>query len=258
MSAKIHIQINYLITQLSNKVIIYICKLFPFFCPKALNIKDLYQLKNEGYVKLPRFIKESDIAICQKSILNILDDINFDIKINGELKKGNIKINSLQKFSKYLNKMRQQYFYIFMSFFFYGYLKMPNIIFTYTSDGTIKNRYVTGKCKKQIAGDPHFDNYKNYLKIMILLGDVDVNNGPTSFVQRSAANKKMQDSYIKNCENKKGKKVVDKILLRKICISNNVVQLTGKKGDAYLINTKNVHWAENLIYGNREILWLYF
>ena len=135
---------------------------------------------------------------------------------------------------------------------------MPNIIFTYTSDGKIKNKYVAGQCEKQIAGDPHFDDYKNYLKILILLDDVNLNNGPTSIVPCSASNKKMQDSYIKSFENGNRAGIVDKLLFRKICVSNNVVQLTGKKGDAYLINTKNVHWAENMVYGSREILWLYF
>ena len=258
MNPKLYIQINNIITRLSNNVVIFLCRLIPFFCPKACNVKDLYQLKREGYVKLYNFVNEGDIANYQKNILDILDDINFDVKINGELQEGNIKINSLQKFSTDLNKMRYKYFYVFISFFFYGFLKMPNIIFTYTSDGKIKNKYVAGQCEKQIAGDPHFDDYKNYLKILILLDDVNLNNGPTSIVPCSASNKKMQDSYIKSFENGNRAGIVDKLLLRDISMYNRVAQLTGKKGDAFLINTKNVHWAGNMTSGNREILWLYF
>lgn len=257
MIARLRININKTVSFISNNFVIQLCKLLPIFCPKNLHINDLYNFKNNGYVRLNNFINENQILSCKKAMLEVIKGKNFEINTNALIQEGNIKLSTLHNHSKFLKNMSRKYFYIFISCFFYGYPKRPNIIFTYSSDGKLENKYVKGKCKKQIAGEPHVDSYKNYLKILILLDDVNIDNGPTNFIAGSANNKMLKNFY-ENCFENKQNNALNKTTLNELYTNYEITQFIGKKGDMFLVNTKNLHWAGEMNSGTREILWLYF
>ena len=257
MVAIIIIQINTIFNKLSNSFLITLCKLQFRILPKKIKIKDLYNLKNNGFVKLENFIDREEILEYKNNIYKIISSQDWTNAVKNEKQSGNVKLKAIQNYSYFFKNFSKKYFYFFISVFFYGYIKKPNIIFTYTTDGKKKNKYVTGKCTKQIAGEPHIDSYRNYLKILIFLSDVEHLNGPTNLLVGPGNEKSINEIYINNYINKSNTRV-DKIMLRKLMKNHKIVELTGKKGDAYLVNTKNIHWAGNMISGQREILWLYF
>ena len=257
MLASFMIKLNDITNTISTNIILLLFRVFPIVRPKKIELSDFYKLKNYGFVKLNNFFNNDKIIIYQKVISNIINNEKFDMNLNGEVQAGNIKLNSLQRHSLFLKKEFRKYFYLFVSTFFYGYPKRPNIIFTFTSDGKMNNNYVKGKCKKQIAGDPHIDGYKHYLKIMIFLDDVGIENGPTNLLSGSHKNSKLQSLYKNNYYNKNNTKI-NQNLFSSIEKDHRINQLTGRKGDIYLVNTKNLHWAGDMNNGTREILWLYF
>jgi len=251
------IKINTILNKLFNNFLITLCKLQFRILPNKVKIIDLYNLKNNGYVKLESFIDREEILEYKNNIHKIISSKDMINQANKMENSGNLRLTAIHNYSYFFKNFYKKYFYFFISFFFYGYIKKPNIIFTYTTDGKKKNKYVTGKCTKQIAGEPHIDSYKNYLKILIFLSDVEHLNGPTNLLVGSAEDKSINELYINLYINKSNSRV-DKIMLNKLIKNNTIVELTGKKGDVYLVNTKNIHWAGNMISGQREILWLYF
>ena len=51
---------------------------------------------------------------------------------------------------------------------------------------------------------------------------------------------------------------IDDKKIKDLMEKNKVKNFVGKKGDMIIFDSSNIHWASNLRYGNRKLLWLYF
>lgn len=236
-------------------------KLRFIFKPKVLSqigSNDLSKIKSSGYLHLKAFYEEDEIENLREKVNDVFSDSEF-WKKNGnyDLTKGNLKAKTLHNYSNFLDRLRSTSAFNYFSLLFYGYPKRPNIIYTYTTDGTCKSKYVPGQCEKQIAHEPHIDGFRNYLKILILLSDVKDENGPTHFVPGSANDNNMKKYYeLNSIEPAKTQIPLD--VQNKVEKNNPILKLTGQKGDIFVVNTKNLHWAGTFVSGQREILWLYY
>jgi len=241
-----------------NNYAYYLLKIFQKFYKKSrLNdIKKIVsELKTKGYTKINDYFLEPEISFYKEEVTRILKIRDF--KADDEFKPGNLKLKHIQNYSSALTKLTQHFHFLLISFFFYGKMRFPNVLYTYTQDGTFEDGIIDGKCEEQISGKPHFDSHKDYLKILILLEDIDQLNGPTHLIQNSSTNKYLKKKFINFMNGKNDEAVLNEDIFLKIK-KLKTVKLTGKKGDIILINTKNIHWAGNFISGKREILWLYF
>jgi hypothetical protein len=230
------------------------------FKPKVLLNVDrssLTQVQNFGYLHLKAFYNDDQIQKFCEKINEVFDNEEFWKSKDYELNKGNLKAKTLHNYSSFLDNVRKAPAFNYFSLLFYGRVKKPNIIYTYSTDGSHKRNYVPGKCEKQIAHEPHIDGFRNYLKILILLNDVKSANGPTHIVPGSANDTNMKKYYRLNSIDRT-KTQIPLNVLNSVTKNNHVTELTGKKGDVFVINTKNLHWAGTFVSGQREILWLYY
>jgi|GEM_PF-3634871 len=225
----------------------------------ALNIhkSEIDFIKTNGYLRKKSFLcskvlNEIDLEL-SKAISKVLKNNKNEI----EAKPGNLRVKRLQYFSPILRKFSRNTTFNFLSFSFYGLFKKPNILFTYTTDGKHSSELIDGGCSDQFAFEPHVDSFRNYLKILLLLEDVEVENGPTYIVPSSMNDPILLSNY-KDVIINKSNTIVDEKKSEILVNKYGKVPLTGKAGDIIIINTKNLHWAGDFISGERKILWLYY
>ena len=109
----------------------------------------------------------------------------------------------------------------------------------------------------------HVDSWRHGLKVMLLLSDVEIKNGPMVVIKKS-------NKLFCNCMN-----FYNKISSFLRCIPNfnsnhlqynssdiynkeNIVELKGKAGDLFIVDTRMLHRAGVMKNGEREVLWNYF
>jgi len=226
-------------------------------------LKDLDSL---GHIKIKNYFSDSEMNFYKKEIYRLLLDSTVTDKIEKESKVGNLKAKHMQLHSSFLKKLTQHSYFVILSSLFYGIPNgmrifkgyLPTVVYTYTQDGTYNDKIISGKCESQIANQPHFDSYIKYLKIIILLEDVNESHGPIHMLEKSSKSKLLKKAQIDFANGKKGAQNINVNIFTKLQENHNTVALTGKKGDMILVNTKNIHWAGELLSGKRELLWLYF
>ena len=221
--------------------------------------KTLDDLYKNGYILIPNYYDKEEIVNLNNLLKRMLDD-SIKEKTDGDFLErieGEIKMKHIQSRYPLLKRYSTEIFFTFLSFFFYGRPKLASVLCTITHDGTFSHPSVPGKCKNPIAYEPHVDTYHHYLKAMILLEDIKVENGPTVIMKGSSRNRKLFPNYVKLMHNENNT-VIEKKLFEEIQIENPPKCLVGKKGDLILIDSRNVHWASNIKKGCRKIIWFYF
>ena len=256
---------NFLFFQSMN-----IGRLFAKYFLKGSYLKDLNRILNDiskkGYAKINQYYLPEEIESINKLVNRILDDnVNdFPGKVYIERDSGFIKINPplTQKY-KLFKRYSFDYLFLIISLFFYRSIKIPSCLITIKHDGSFVHPIVPGE-RDNTRGKydpfylPHIDYSEHYLKGLILLEDVSIENGPTGMICGSTRDKLFRDFYIKNYPKiSNGSNNPDKPVVE---IIENVMPtfLTGKKGDLIFFDSSNIHWGSALTKGSRKILWLYF
>ena len=219
-------------------------------------IKDLNQ---NGYSIIPNYYSSEEIDDLNNLVDKILNqntnkeaDNNFIERVEGQ-----IKVKHIQNRYLKLRRYSTEIIFTFLSLFFYGRPKLPSVLTTITHDGTFNHPAVPGKCKDPIAGEAHIDFYFHYLKAMILIEDINMDNGPTAILPGSCKNKKLFPTYVK-LMNDKSTTVLESQTFEDLKDEHPPKYLIGKKGDLILIDTCNIHWASKIKKGVRKIIWFYF
>jgi len=219
-----------------------------FFLKNLENIKKCGYSHNNGYLtdKEINFIdsiaKEASKDSSQK---NYKDDHLGIEKVDGS-----IKIKHLSKKYKEIQRYSKDNFFTLMSFIFNLKYFPPVEIFNFSSDGSENEYNLSGKCIENIASQPHRDvksGYKHYLKAVVLLDDVNEDNGPTKLIPNTS-----------NMFRFGGQLDFPKETAEDLMNKNSVKKFTGKKGDMIIFDSSNIHWASTLNSGNRKLLWIYF
>lgn len=242
-------------------------KIGKFFSKIAFSnnyLKILHNIVNNLYIKgyaiVPNYYTSDEVENLNQLVNQILDDIKDTKEDDRYLERveGQVKVKHIQ--SKYLQLRRYstELLFTFISLFFYGRPKIPSVLCTVTHDGSFLHSSVPGACMQPIAGESHVDGYRHYLKAIIFLEDVNIENGPTAIIKGSYRNKKLLPTFLKLMR-KKGEVVdIPSDISEELKKNNPPQYLTGKKGDLILIDTCNIHWASALNKGCRKLLWFYF
>ena len=139
---------------------------------------------------------------------------------------------------------------------------MPSALFDLSHDGSFISNVVPGKSNVRIAGFPHVDGANDYLKIVIILRDLNKENGPTALISKTSNSKYLRPIIYELMKPKKKRRQnYDEVLNEELMKKFNKYPpsyLTGKKGDIYFLNTRNIHWATPLEKGIRKLIWFYF
>ena len=132
--------------------------------------------------------------------------------------------------------------------------KLPSVLFHLVHDGSYqtKNKFNEAS-KERISGNYHYDSFKPMLKILVLLDNIDENIGAqTSIIPNSARDKRVQKFLFSNTQ------TIDTDLVKSLISEKGLINCYGKKGDIYLLDTRNIHWGEKLKSGYRRVIWYYF
>ena len=146
----------------------------------------------------------------------------------------------------------------------------PDLIFTYTHDGSKEYEGVPGKSVKVMNEQPHRDSWTHYLKLIIALDDVSEENGPTTLLKGThrISTLSWKEQFYTYRIMKKTPEAKELFLSKEGAPTGEQIDLLLpnhpkvmaclKAGDAVFIDTKSLHYAENLISGSRETLFLLF
>ena len=216
----------------------------------------LTNLKNKGYHKIEGFYSSDQIDHLNHIFNDVLSnkDLKYLEKFSIEKFPGEIKIKNVEKSFKSVKSLSCEFFFTLLGSIFNGKISHPTALFHLVHDGSfpIKNN-VEGVSKERISGNYHFDDNKPIMKIIILLDDVNEDIGAqTSIVPNSFKDKSLKKNYI-NLQ-----QTIDDKIMRKIIEKNGVFNCFGKKGDVFIIDTRNIHWGNKLKSSYRRLLWLYF
>ena len=140
-----------------------------FFLKNLDNLKKKGYCHNNGYLtnKEINFIDAIAKEVSQDAFNKNYSNSNLDI----EKIEGSIKIKHLSNHFKEVKRFP------------------PVEIFNFSSDGTKNDYNLNGKCIENIASHPHRDlkpGFKHYLKAVILLDNVNENNGPTKLIPNTS------------------------------------------------------------------------
>lgn len=222
----------------------------------SLILKNLEDIKYKGYSHNHNYLTNKEIDFIESITLEIGRKIinnNFkDDTLGIEKIDGSLKIKNLSLSYKEIKRYASDDFYKFISFIFNLDIAPPVEIFNFSNDGSQNDYNLRGKCADNIASHPHRDlknGKRHWLKAVILLDDVNESNGPTKLIPKTSSMLKFGTTVDFSIDDKKIKNLMEK---------NKVKNFVGKKGDMIIFDSSNIHWASNLRYGNRKLLWLYF
>ena len=225
----------------------------------------IYNLHYTGFHKIENYYDEHDIFSLENFGDKVLDDVknNKILEQNIEKIDGTIKVKHIDQNYKIIRRYSHEIFFILVNFFFRGKLNVPVCLYDLSHDGSYKSDVVLGKSNNRIAGSPHIDRANDYLKIFILLRDLDLENGPTALIPNSSTSKFLKPTIFELMKPRNQRKlnydeIIDSKLMTYFEKHNPSKFLTGKKGDIFFINTRNIHWASNLRNGVRKLIWFYF
>ena len=229
------------------------------------NLKFIFlSLKEKGFCKVENFYSENEMKYINNLLTknNFINDANKNKNVSIEIKEGSIKIKFIENLIPEIKRFLNSVDYLLISLFFYFKIKRATSILALSQaeDNIIAG--IKGKCKEPIANTPHVDSFKPFLKCIIFLEDVNINNGPTAIYPKSVTNKFINEyaSLYKNKETHWSKENIYGFLSeeQKEIIQKNSKVLVGKKGDLALFDSRDIHWATDLKLGSRKVLHLYF
>ncbi len=255
-------------TRMINLLFILLCE-FKHFCYVRLNLfflngskkHILASLISNGYVKISNFISAEKIKIfrnvIQKKYEKEIEYLNYDVYIGG------IRLTDVQKINPLIKDFFNNSFILSVVKSFQDSnrsLKSMYQISQFKKINMIKNNNntITGLGRRW-----HVDSWRHGLKVMLLLSNVDNKNGPMTVIKKS-------NKLLCNCMN-----FYHKISSFLKCIPNfnsnhlqynptdiynreNIVELKGKAGDLFIVDTRMLHRAGVMKDGKREVLWNYF
>lgn len=213
-------------------------------------------LNKKGYYKIESFYSNDQIAFVNTIFDNVINDLNLESSKNFAIEKapGEIKIKNVQEQLRGIKSLSCETFFSLLSFAFNFKLKFPSVLFHLVHDGSYPNKEnIPGVSGERISGNYHYDDFKPILKVIVLLDDLNDKIGAqTSIIPSSARDKRVQ-KFLFNKTQTIDKKIVDDLILEK-----GIVNCYGKKGDIYILDTRNIHWGEKLKAGYRRLMWYYF
>ena len=246
--------ILYLFDQIFNELKFYSIYIRIFFIEKklrkyALNIKkNGYLILKSGYL-YPNIELSEIISECEKAKEKVENKL---------IMKGSIRYKRLENYSNLIKKLTTNKRWI-------------NLNYLYTSEKTVPVTMLseTTKIEREenteiFADYPHFDIYKHQLKFVIALKDVDENNGPTEILPKTSSYK--FSAFISYFSSwlalkkiiKDSKPFLSERFIKNIYKKNKSLNITLKKGDLLIFDTRNFHRATEITSGKRELLWFYF
>ena len=253
-----------------------------FILQRFLKKKDLARcirnLRQEGYGVIHNYFSDAESEYLEKITNQVLLKAKSGVydEQHIEALPGNIKIKHVEQFEQSFKRMSQDIFFLSLNIFFNNKLHFPSIVLTYSTDGSIGGEFVKGACTQQIAGDPHVDSHKPILKIIGAIHSVTEDNGPTAIIPRSFGKPQLYPVYESVRAATKGKQqrlrdsldqhhrvepsaaIIPTSILRDISQTHNAKDITLRKNDLALVNTSNIHFARNLVTGERKLIWMYF
>ena len=216
----------------------------------------LTNLKDKGYHKIEGFYSSEQIDHLNDIFNNVLSntDPKYFENFSVEKSPGEIKLKNVEKTLKSIKSLSCEFFFTLLGSIFNGKLTYPSAIFHLVHDGSFPiKKNVEGVSKERISGNYHFDDNKPIMKVIILLDDVNETVGAqTSIIPNSFKDKDIKKNYI-NLQ-----QTIDEKIVKKIIDKNGIIKCFGKKGDIFIIDTRNIHWGDKLKSGYRRLLWLYF
>ena len=235
---------------------------------KSLILKNLkfifLSFKEKGYCKFENFFTENEIQYMQTLLLK--DTISYvqlnNKNINLEIKDGMMKVKAIENSKPEIKKFLNSVEFLLISIFFYFKFKRCLGILSLSQSEDNQIPGLKGRCVEPIANTPHVDSFKPYLKGIIFLEDVEINNGPTAIFPKSVS-KEFINGYVSLHKNKKTHFSYENIYAflnddQKKSIKSKAHLLVGKKGDLALFDSRDIHWATDLKIGSRKVLHLYF
>lgn len=221
-----------------------------------LILKNLEDIKFKGYSHNQNYLTNKEVDFIDSITLEvgkkIIKNEFKDDKLGVEKIEGSLKIKHLSLSHKEFKRYATDDIYKFMSLIFNFDIVSPVEIFNFSSDGSKNDFDLEGKCIENIASHPHRDlkaGKKHWLKAVILLDDVNENNGPTKFIPKSSSMLKYGKKINFSMNDKSIKQLIE---------TSKIKNFVGKKGDMIIFDSTNIHWASELSNGNRKLLWLYF
>ena len=220
--------------------------------------------KEKGFCKVESFYTQNEVNYLQNLLIKDTLDYN-QIKnknVDLEVKDGMIKIKQIEIIKPEIKRFLNSLELLLLSTFFYFKLKKCVSILSLSQSSDNQIPGLKGKCVEPIASLPHVDSFKPYLKGIIFLKDVNINNAPTAIYPKSVTNKFINE-YVSLHKNKKTHWSKENIYgflndQQKEIVKKNSKFLVGKKGDLVLFDSRDIHWATDLKLGSRKVLHLYF
>ena len=233
---------------------------FNFLGPNEESHQQLLELINNGYLKLENFVQKEDLqkinlAIQEAGLISQqlsnnpcstyrIYEVESKVKIVNDVLTSNTRLTNL------------------VNNYFNGKNHFCSTIFQ-TSYPVHNDTVSTGFGSEGF----HFDGYFKRLKAMLLLSDVNIENGPLTYVPKSnqlnSFNKleKMKDHYL-------GKAIFNdeipdhtyytKSEEEQFKLSEMSISLTGKAGDLIIFETRGLHKAGVIKNGSRKVLVNYY
>lgn len=246
--------IKYIFSQFKEEFSFYIGKFVSLFLPGKYG-RMLREVKKQGYSMMPQYFTEKDIQSMQYELKEILNNQ----KENGcpvmEVP-GSLRLKRMERYSLAIKGMSYNFVWIVVNFLHCFKFVVPTTMYSRTE-----------KCEKEqftYAAHPHFDFHNYQLKFVVALEDVTEDMGPTEIIPGSSRFypslwKLYFDGFEAYNNLNDGKTLVmpDETYL-KIKGNRELKQLTMKKGDVLVFDSRNLHRATPLKKGVRELLWFYF
>ena len=245
--------------------------LFKVFKSKSTLVNNTLHINNNlrknGYCYINNYYSHKEIdylnSIFDSFAVKASKDENLQKILNFHKTENSFKIKHIQNVSKEVNRFSKDLTFVMASIFFNFFLRGNTFYYNFTE---AKKKNLEANSFKQIAGDPHIDwPNKNVLKMIIFLDDVNEKNGPTAMVPNSNKNKKLFNYYSSvwsepslNEKENYLKNYLGPETFKEVVNEKTTKYLTGKKGDIVFIDSSNIHWASDLLEGQRKVCWVYF
>lgn len=224
---------------------LYIKHLFHFKSSKTKD-KIIEHLYENGYYVINNFLSSSE---CD----NIVSELENNLFLSKEFDNDK-RIFGSQHINKKINK----------SFFNNKFLK--EITKKYLNSNIINQSTLYGKLKFKTGsvlgsgGDWHIDSFSRQFKAMVYLSDVNEDNGPFQYVEKSHKIYHSMNFLFKNWNSLKEITRFDNSLVSEYCriCDLNIKKLTGKKGTLILFDPIGFHRGTPILRGERHALTNYY
>ena len=230
-----------------------------FFFYHFLRKKKQNFLENNGFLKMPSFLSESEIKKIKKEInlaISVQSPSKFmgthEIKRYGAINEAGPSTKNFCE-NKKLKKIAKEFFGVSVENFFRF------------MDEEKKKSLKEVRPKNETTLNFHFDRQFGVFKVLLFLDKIDYKKGPFQIVKGSHrlsyGNFKMKSKKIIKYFAKlifKRSHNIDESEYDNYFSKKDIHTCVGNKGDVYIVNTCAYHRATNCQSGNvRKILWIY-